>query len=83
MSVQDSTSVEEKVKQIVCKVLHKQDYDPTSTFADLEADSLDIVQILVAIEEEYNIEIMDDDLQEITDMQKFVDYIKRKIDEKK
>jgi len=83
MSVQDTTSVEEKVKQIVCKVLHKQDYDPSSTFADLEADSLDIVQILVAVEEEYNIEIMDDDLQEITDMGKFVDYIKLKIAEKK
>ena len=83
MSVQDATSVEEKLKQIVCKVLHKQDYDPSNTFADLEADSLDIVQILVAIEEEYNIEIMDDDLQEITDMAKFVDYIKQKIAEKK
>jgi len=82
MSAQDPSSVEEKVKEIVCKVLHKQDYDASSTFADLEADSLDIVQILVAIEEEYNIEIMDDDLQEITDMQKFVDYIKRKIAEK-
>lgn len=82
MSAQDTTSVEEKVKQIVCKVLHKQDYDASSTFADLEADSLDIVQILVAIEEEYNIEIMDDDLQEITNMESFVGYIKGKIAEK-
>ena len=78
-------SVEEEIKDIVSKIAHidKSIITREGTFKEMKADSLDIVQILVAIEEEYNIEIMDDDLQELTDMEKFVDYIKRKIAEKK
>lgn len=77
-------SVEETVKKIVTKVVRKPDVDftPTSTFKDLNADSLDIVQILVALEDTYDIEIVDEDLQEITNMGEFVAYIERKLAEK-
>ena len=77
-------SVEEKVKSIVIKIVRKPDIDftRTSTFKDLEADSLDIVQILVALEDAYDIEIQDEELQEVTNMGGFIDYIERKVAEK-
>jgi acyl carrier protein len=77
-------SVEEKVKSIVIKIVRKPDSDfsKTTTFKDLNADSLDIVQILVALEDTYDIEIQDEELQEVTDMGGFVAYIQRKVAEK-
>ncbi len=77
-------SVEETVKQIVMRIVRKPDLDfsPTSTFKDFDADSLDIVQILVAVEDHYDIEIDDEELQEITDMGGFIKYIENKIAEK-
>jgi len=77
-------SVEEKVKEIVTRITRKPDSDftPTTTFKDLNADSLDIVQILVALEDTYDIEIVDEELREVTDMGGFIAYIERKIAEK-
>ena len=77
----EEMSIEATVKKIVTKIVRKPDVDftPTTTFKDLEADSLDIVQILVALEDAFDIEIVDEDLQEITDMGGFIDYIKRKV----
>ena len=82
MSVE--TSVEETVKKIVTKIVRKpeSDFTPTATFKDFDADSLDIVQILVAVEDTFDIEIQDEELQEITDMGGFVAYIERRIAEK-
>ena len=50
-------SVEETVKNIVIKIVRKPDieFTPTTTFKDLNADSLDIVQMLVALEDTYDI----------------------------
>ena len=77
-------SVAEKVKEIVIKIVRKSEdaFTPTSTFKDFDADSLDIVQILVAVEDAFDIEIQDEELQEITDMGGFIAYIERKIAEK-
>jgi len=77
-------SIEEKVKSIVLKIVRKPDIDfaATTTFKDLNADSLDIVQMLVALEDAYDIEIDDQELQEVTNMGGFIDYIKRKVAEK-
>lgn len=77
-------SVQETVRDIVIKIVRKPDIDftPTTTFKDLNADSLDIVQILVALEDTYDIEIQDEDLQEVTDMGGFITYIERKVAEK-
>lgn len=78
------SAVEEKVKEIVIKIVRKPDLDftPTTTFKDMDADSLDIVQILVALEDTFEIEIIDEELQEITNMGEFVAYIERKVAEK-
>ena len=77
-------SVEETVKDIVVRIVRKPEASFTreATFKDLEADSLDIVQILVAVEEAFDIEIQDEDLQNITDMGGFVAYIEKKVAEK-
>ena len=77
-------TLEETVKKIVTKIVRKPDieFTPTTTFKDLEADSLDIVQILVALEDTYDIEIQDEELQEVTDMGGFIAYIERKVIEK-
>ncbi len=73
--------VEETVKKIVTKIVRKPDveFTPTTTFKDLEADSLDIVQILVALEDTYDIEIQDEELQEVSNMGDFVAYVERKV----
>ncbi len=73
--------VEEKLKQIALRVTRKQeaDFSGDTTFEDLEADSMDRVQILVSLEEEFDIEIPDEEVAEINDMKTFVDYVKTKI----
>ncbi|MFO8101822.1 MAG: phosphopantetheine-binding protein [Dehalococcoidia bacterium] len=77
-------SVEEKVKEIVSRIIRKPDlnFSHETTFKDFEADSLDIVQILVAIEDHYDIEIDDDELQEVQNMGDFLAYVENKIAEK-
>jgi acyl carrier protein len=77
-------SVEETLKRIVIKIIRNPDlnFSPTATFKDMKADSLDVVQILVAIEDRYEIEIRDEDLKAITNMGEFIKYIERKISEK-
>ena len=76
-------SVEEKIKQIVVRITRKRDVDfkPETSFKDLDADSLDKVQILVALEDTFDIEIADEDIKKIGNMGEFVTYIKRKIGE--
>ncbi|RJQ40015.1 MAG: acyl carrier protein [Dehalococcoidia bacterium] len=73
--------VEEKVKEIVIKIVRKPelDFTPTTTFKDMNADSLDIVQILVALEDAFDIEIIDEEMKEIANMGEFVAYIERKV----
>ena len=82
MTVEES--VKEKVKSIVVRIVRKPDLDfqPTASFKDFDADSLDIVQILVAVEDTFDIELDDEELQNLTDMGGFVGYIERKIGEK-
>ena len=78
-------SVEETVRKTVTRVTRKPetDFSPATTFQDLEADSLDIVQILTAIEDTYDIEVQDEELQTAKNMGDFIAYIERKVAEKK
>ncbi len=78
-------SVEETVRKTVTRITRKPetDFSPTTTFQDLEADSLDIVQILTVIEDTYDIEVQDEDLQAAKNMGDFIAYIERKVAEKK
>jgi acyl carrier protein len=72
----------EKVKKIVADQL-SVDADtvtPQSNFAnDLGADSLDTVELVMALEEEFDIEIPDEAAEKITTVQEAVDYINNKV----
>jgi acyl carrier protein len=77
------TSVTETVKKIAAKILRRQEAELSmdASFKDLKADSLDVVQILVQVEDTYDIEIQDEDMQNITNMSEFVSYVEKKIAE--
>jgi acyl carrier protein len=77
-------SVEDTIKGIVTKIVRCDEkiLTPESTWADLKADSLDMVQILIAIEEEYDIEVPDEDAQEIKNFGQFVAYVEERIAKK-
>ena len=67
-----------KVVDIVCGQLSvdKADVNPESSFVeDLGADSLDTVELVMAFEEEFDVEIPDDEAEKITTIQSAVDWI--------
>ncbi len=80
----DKATIEDTVKKIVTRIVRKpeSEFTPTATFQDFKADSLDIVQILVAIEDAFGIEVQDEDLKQVGNMQDFVAYVERKVAEK-
>jgi len=74
--------VEEKVKEIISKQLgvDRSEITPDASFVeDLGADSLDTVELVMAFEEAFNIEIPDEDAEKIGKVKDAVDYIKNKI----
>lgn len=71
-------SIEEKVKQIVAEQLGVEDDQVTGNAAfmdDLGADSLDTVELVMALEEEFDIEISDEDAEKIATVQDAISYI--------
>lgn len=70
-----------KVKEIVAEQLNvEQDIiNLETTFEDLEADSLDVVELIMKIEEEFDIEIPDEDAEKIRVVGSAVEYIKEKL----
>ena len=77
-------TVEEKVKDIVASIVHcdKSVLTRDSTFKDIKADSLDIVQSLVAVEEAFDIEIPDEEAQNFQNFGDFVSYVENRVAEK-
>lgn len=71
-------SVEERVKKIIMEQLGVKEDEVTSAASfvdDLGADSLDTVELVMALEEEFGVEIQDDEAEKITTVQQAVDYI--------
>jgi len=71
-------SVDDKVKQIIVEQLgvDEAEVTPTAHFIDdLGADSLDIVELVMAFEEAFEIEIPDEDAEKIRTVQDAIDYI--------
>ena len=71
-------AVEEKVKQIIVEQLGVDEGEVTSSASfvdDLGADSLDTVELVMAFEEEFGIEIPDEDAEKITRVKEAVEYI--------
>ena len=72
------SSVEERVKKIVAEQLGAKDDDVTNAASfvdDLGADSLDTVELVMALEEEFETEIPDEEAEKITTVQLAIDYI--------
>jgi acyl carrier protein len=72
-------SVEQRVKKIVAEQLgvNEADVKIESTFVDdLGAESLDTVELVMALEEEFECEIPDEEAEKITSVQQAIDYIK-------
>ncbi|MGM0553886.1 MAG: acyl carrier protein [Pseudomonadota bacterium] len=72
------SSIEERVKKIVVEQLGVKEEDVTNSAAfvdDLGADSLDTVELVMALEEEFETEIPDEQAEKITTVQQAIDYI--------
>ncbi|MGD8785057.1 MAG: acyl carrier protein [Thioalkalispiraceae bacterium] len=72
------SSVEERVKKIVVEQLGVKDdevKEDASFVDDLGADSLDTVELVMALEEEFETEIPDDEAEKITTVRQAIDYI--------
>ena len=73
----------EKLQKIIAEVLNlsEEEIIPDSTFVDdLGADSLDVFQIIMGIEEEFDIEIDNEEAEKITTVQDAVDHIKKAVE---
>ena len=73
------STVEERVKKIVAEQLGVAEADiknESSFVEDLGADSLDNVELVMALEEEFECEIPDEEAEKITNVQQAIDYVK-------
>ena len=74
------SEVQDKVVEIVCNQLEisKEDVTPDSSLVeDLGADSLDTVELVMAFEEEFGLEIPDDEAENITTIKSAGDWIEK------
>jgi acyl carrier protein len=77
-------SIEQRVKDIIVEQLGVEEDEVSSEASfidDLGADSLDTVELVMAFEEEFNIEIPDEDAEGISTVQDAIDYIKANVKE--
>ena len=73
------SDIEARVKKIVAEQLGVPESDVTNAkafVADLGADSLDTVELVMALEEEFECEIPDEEAEKITSVQQAIDYVK-------
>jgi len=72
-------NVEQKVKEIICAQLEvsPEQVKPEASFTDdLKADSLAVVELVLALEEAFSIEIPDEDTEQIRTVKDAIEYIK-------
>ncbi len=67
----------QKIKSIIAEKLHVDvaSINPQATLQDLGADSLDMVDIVMKVEEEFGIEINDEDAEKLHTVQDFINYV--------
>jgi len=75
---ENMSTIEERVCKLVCEQLGVKEEEVTleaSFVEDLGADSLDTVELVMALEEEFETEIPDDEAEKITTVKEAIDYI--------
>jgi len=74
----DGQGIFEKVKSIIAEQLGvaEEELTPETSFEDLNADSLDIVELIMALEEEFDLEIPDEEAEKIQTVGEIVEYLK-------
>ncbi|MGQ9514125.1 MAG: acyl carrier protein [Thermoproteota archaeon] len=78
-------SIEERVKKIIADQFHvkPEDLKPETSFTkDLMAESIDTVELLAALEEEFGIEIPDEDAEKNQTVGQALEYMKRRVEER-
>ena len=79
----DISNIEARVKKIIIEQLgvkEEQVTNEASFVEDLGADSLDTVELVMALEDEFELEIPDEDAEKITTVQQAIDYISTHLD---
>ncbi|MBX3113119.1 MAG: acyl carrier protein [Fimbriimonadaceae bacterium] len=77
-----SATVFDRVKKVICEQLSVTESEVTMEKRfqeDLNADSLDVVELIMALEEEFSIEIPDDDVTNMKAVSDVVNYIEEKV----
>ena len=74
-------TIEEQIREIIAKItrVDKSIITRESTFKEIKADSLDVVQALVAVEETFGIEIPDEEAQKFQNFGDFVSYVESRV----
>ena len=76
-----AASIEDRVKKIVIEQLGAKEDEVKNNASfvdDLGADSLDTVELVMALEEEFDIEIKDEEAEKITTIQEAIDFVKER-----
>ena len=76
------SSVEERVKKLICEQLGVKEEEVTaeaSFVEDLGADSLDTVELVMALEEEFETDIPDEEAEKLTTVKSAIDYVKENL----
>lgn len=74
-------TIQERVKQVIVEQLgctSDEVHPSTRLFEDLEADSLDQIELVMQLEESFGISIPDSDVESLGTVQQIVDYVERK-----
>jgi len=74
-------NIEEQVRDILARItrVDKNIITREATFKEIKADSLDVVQALVAVEETFGIEIPDEEAQKFQNFGDFVSYVENRV----
>lgn len=78
-----TSDAQERLKKIIAEQLSvdEEDVVPEASFIeDLNADSLDLVELIMTLEEEFNLKISDEDAEKIQTVQDAVDYLQEHLD---
>lgn len=77
-----ASSMERRICEIVTEQLGLEEGEllPTASLVeDLGADSLDIVELVMALEEEFDMEIPDEDAEQLVTVKDVIDYVRKKV----